>query len=268
LYDQGSELALLCPLINLVVSLVKGYLRANKYKYSQKLLEFDIPKSQSGIREVQGVKIANDFTVGDAFKIIAFRYSASNASLPSHVRTSKSNIYAFEFADIMGNNDDFFARKLSIKGKRGVESWQLLVPYIDVVFCRDFGTIVHLQSIPKLICAREVPPGHDILICTGSSLRKIFDRVEHKSHQHSGRSNFNWYVTGRPYECVTTMLKLKCEGKNCWRSRLQSITSGAWFGRQKDPVITGEPMEVMDDGAICFGQLEEGFDEMDGVVEN
>jgi hypothetical protein len=123
LYDQGSELALLCPLINLVVSLVKGYLRANKYKYSQKLLEFDIPKSQSGIREVQGVKIANDFTVGDAFKIIAFRYSASNASLPSHVRTSKSNIYAFEFADIMGNNDDFFARKLSIKGKRGVESW-------------------------------------------------------------------------------------------------------------------------------------------------
>jgi hypothetical protein len=49
---------------------------------------------------------------------------------------------------------------------------------------------------------------------------------------------------------------------------LQSITSGAWFGRQKDPVITGEPMEVMDDGAICFGQLEEGFDEMDGVVEN
>jgi hypothetical protein len=29
LYDQGSELALLCPLINLVVSLVKGYLRAN-----------------------------------------------------------------------------------------------------------------------------------------------------------------------------------------------------------------------------------------------
>jgi len=91
LYDHSKKTGYLCRLINLIVSLVRAYLRDHRYAYDTNLLDFrnGIENDQAKIRDL--VAKQTDESISRAFTIITKRYSALNASL--RLRYTNSEIF-------------------------------------------------------------------------------------------------------------------------------------------------------------------------------
>ena len=257
LYDEGTKTALLCTFIHLILSLLRAYLRDNGYKYNVNLLKFPfgIENSQATIRGLGSVLIEEGFTFGDAFRAVTYRYSSVNASLPQFARCTTSEILGFELADMLGNNDGFAARKLSVQN--GVKSWSLLAQSTDVVFCGGFGDVVAVeQSSDGPQCLRFPPLHINILIFPIPLVKRYFDEEEHgRCYRQRGRHNFQWVPTGSLFHCTRGH---KCDGTKCWGERLQCITRGDGILRRRESrnVINSMDLDWLNhDGAVCFGRL-------------
>ena len=256
IYDESEKTGYLCRLINLIVSLVRAYLRDNRYDYRFSQNEFGeaIENNQANIRRLLTQKIdeAHDFSLGDIFKIVTKRYSSVNATLRQERRCTKSAILGFEIADILDSNN-FYARKLTVTS--GVKVWRGLAELIDVVFCGAYGDVILPSGGPP--CSQRAPSGCDILMCPLTLLKQHFDLVEGNCYQQRGRKNFVWLYTGSPFECYITQSGGECDGRECWAHRLQCINTQRPQGNNGNENNGNENrVPFDDDGAIGFGNAQ------------
>jgi hypothetical protein len=252
LYDDSHKTAYLCRLINLVVSLVRAYLRDNGYEYDGKILDFEggVEKNQTDVRRLLTKQIdeANNFKFEDVFKIVIKRYSAMNALLRPELRCTKNAILGFEIADILDSND-LYARKLAVTN--GVETWNALAELIDVVFCGGYGDVILSANRPH--CPPLPPSGCNVLVCPLSLLKKHFDSVDGNCNKQRGRKKFVWESTGTEFECDTKFGR-KCNGWECLGHRLQRINAPRKLIKipLKNP-RKEQSVSFEGDGAIGFG---------------
>jgi hypothetical protein len=256
-YDDEAKTGVLCLLVNLVLSLVRGYLRANYYRYNSNTLNFNqrIENAQPEIRRLVGMVVETglDFKFGDVFKIVTYRYSASTASIPQVMRCTRSGILGFEVADILGNNDDFRARKLALDPS--IRTWRTFAEVTDVVFCKMFGDIVKTNSYQGRECSSYPPSGCNILVCPFPQLKKHFDLIENNCYKQRGRRDLEWMLIGTPFECHITKSGGSCDGLQCWSQRLQSVKTGLLTNRSWRKLESGKHIPLDGDGAVCFGRL-------------
>jgi len=251
LYDDSAKTAYLCRLINLIVSLVRAYLRDNGYEYDTKLLNFEtgVEHNQANIRRV----VTEQTDLCRAFKELTKRYAKINAVLRQ--RNTKSVIFGFEAVDILKGHD-FYARKLSVTN--GVEAWNALAELTDVVFCGGYGDVI--LSSDRAQCSVKPPHGCNVLICPLALLREHFDDVDGKCFKQRGRQSFVWTWTGRPFECRMLKGGRGCDGRECWVDHLQCINRPC---RMMKKVLKNQHnMQSVSldnaDGAIGFGKLRTG----------
>jgi hypothetical protein len=259
LYDEGRKTAFLCKLINLVLLLVRGYLRDNHYQYDVDIFKFPAPieDSQPYIRTLQNMVVHGslELSFGDIFKIVTLRYSAANASIPQTLRNSK--IFGFELADLMATNDGFCARELSINC--GVEAWSAIAETTDIVFASQVGDVITIaDASQKPPCLQQPLSGCNILVCPFQLLKRHFDFIENNCYRQKGRTDIYWRVTGNPFDCQPTISGRECDARECWRDRLQRVRHRERFVnallRIRTAVVT-VPFPMDRDGAICFGSL-------------
>jgi hypothetical protein len=261
IYDDGTKTGHLSLLINLVLSLVRGYLKYNGYSYNREALTFPhrIQDSRQELRTLQFMHVDHwqdpGPTFGDIFKHITYRYSAVHDLLPQAARWSETKILGFEIADILANNDCFFPRKLKISN-----GWNIIAEFTDVVFCRDFGEITVFAGQADVVprCLQTPPSGHNILVCPLDLLKKHFDFKARNCFGQRGRQDILWSVRGNPFEVCRR--SGSCNGIACWASKLQYIENLGWidrFRRHKDLPCGDITIELEGDGAVCFGRLSE-----------
>ena len=253
LYDDSRNTGYLCRLINLIVSLVRGYLRDNHYVYNRELLEFrdGVENNQRTLRKLmtQQIDEAIDFKFGDVFKLVARRYSSTNAPLQK-LRCSQSDIFGFEVADIL-DNADFCPRKLAVS--KGVETWKPLADLVDVIFCGGYGDVI--LSADESGCSPKPPAGCNVLICPLILLKKHFDLVEGDIYKQRGRMKLVWLRTGNPFEYNVTKVGRTCDGRECWTRRLQRINRPGKLTKIRIDKV--QHVSFGDDSAIGFGIIQD-----------
>jgi len=258
IYDGSKKTGFLCPLINLIVSLVRGYLRDNKYNYNRALLQFPagVYKSQAELRRLQGLLVETDpsHKFEDVFKHIVRRYSSVNVLIPSKSRTTKSSIIGFEIADILSNEDVFYPRSLVIDN-----GWNMFAQSTEVVFCAGIGDVFRVRSgAPVPLCLQSPPTGYNLLVCPHQLLKKHFDTIERQNcYKQKGRKDHQLVLKGMPFAPCDDP---GCDQTRCWKSRLQQITC---FGKlsmadrlkpkESSPISTAILLDG--DGALCFGRV-------------
>ena len=256
LYDDDKKTAYLCLLIHLVVTLVRGYLKQNHYKYDPTFLTFltGVAQSQAAIRKLQSrpVEAGNEsFKYEDVFKTIVKRYSSINAVLPISGRCTASEIIGFELADILAYNAPFCPRSLNI-----ANGWNSLAQTTDVVFCGGLGEIiVHRPAASVEPCLKGPPDGCNILICPFRLLKSHFDMMDRQNCYKQRGSNDELVLKGIPFaKCDGS----ECDQRRCWKSRLKQITC---FGKLSNRLKRKEPSPIATlihfdgEGALCFGRV-------------
>jgi len=255
-YDEGAKVALFCPLINLVLFLIRAYLRNNCYPSNVLDLRFapSLQHHQSAIRDLGDKSIVPGFTFRDVVKVVTHRYSAVYQFLPAELRLTGGDILGFEVTDILGNNDTVYARKLPIK--KGVKPWSLLAKTTDVAFTGGIGQIISIDEgkAPVPRCSLKIPSGRDILVFPIPLLKRHFDGAEGQCFRQRGRGEFQWEPTPMLFDCKSGN---ECDGESCWKSRLQCIKKGSGVLKRKksNGTITQEVKWMSGDGAVCFGYI-------------
>ena len=255
-YDEGTKQAVCCVLINLILFLVRVYLRNNCYPCNVLDLEFtpSLQQLQSAIRNLRDKVIVPGFAFRDVVKVVAHRYSAVYQFLPAELRLTRSDILGFEVTDILGNNDIFYPRKLKI-GK-SVAPWSMLAMTTDVAFTGGIGQIISIVEgkAPVPPCSLKIPSGRDILVFPIPLLKRQFDGVEGNSLKQRGRGNFQWEPTPMLFNCRSGN---ECDGESCWKFRLQCIKKGSGVLKRKksNGLVSEEPKWLSEDGAVCFGYI-------------
>jgi hypothetical protein len=260
IYDDAKKIAYLCPLINLIVTLVRVYLEENQYNYDRTHMAFPagIASSQVALRALQSNPVEasyESFKYEDLFKTIVRRYSSVNAVLPATERSTSSKVLAFELADIISNNAPFCPRSLSL----GKARWISLAQSIDVVVCGGVGdVIVHRQPTPMRPCLKGPPEGCDILVCPLRLLKKHFEVVDRQNcFKQKGRDDHELVLKGIPFSpCVID--DPACDGRHCWKRRLQGITRLGKISKRLKPKELSPIMTTISwdgDGALCFGRV-------------
>jgi len=257
-YDDTKKLAVLLPLINLVLFLVRAYCRDNGYSINHLLPETadGRPLRRDEIRRLGTEFLYDGFSFADAVNIVVDRYSEVHHFLPSELRLTESAMLGFEVADILGNNDTFYPRKLSV-GK-GVRAWKPIAKTTDVVFGADLGEFLKVsstgQNAPR--CDREPPTGFNILVFPIPLLKSCFDYVDGNCLGQRGRKDLRWEPTASIFNCG---LGSQCDGQSCFRRRLQCIKKGTGVLKRRDVKINGNVTQkytwLDGDGAVCFGDL-------------
>lgn len=256
-YDEMKKLALYAPLIHLVLFLLRAYLRDNDYPLHS---IFGLQPNRRAIREFGPRMIVEGFSVQDALRAVYTRYSAVHSVLPPQHRLSSSGILGFEVADILGNNNTFFARKLAIE--KGVRPWNLFAKTTDVVFCGVIGDMVQFSPGPDIVnppkCCLRPPLGYSILIFPIPLLKTCFDTLDGNCVRQNGRKDLRWEPTASLFDGCK--LGIQCDGSACFRERLQCVKRGKGVLKRKRPrngYVTQKYswMEGDEDGAVCFGRM-------------
>lgn len=223
-------------------------LRQNDYRnYDDRIFQFpeELDRIQSHLRTVGGAQIEQDFTFAKLLQDITFTYSAMNSVLYKHDR----RVLGFEVADIINNDDDFYARALP--SNASIEAWRPLAQALDVVFGWDMGQMVELHLTPqrKPRCVAGLPAGHNILLVPIPVLRVLFERMQK-------RTDIRWDFTSDIFSCRSTA---NCNREECGLKRLQRIKTGTGkLQRTNGKIIIEEevPAWLDDDGLVCFGCTE------------
>lgn len=254
-YDDHTKAAVFCKLINLVLLLVRAYLRNNGYPNN--ILDLNLPRglqqSQTEIRNLGSQSIVAGFTFQDVLKVVMHRYSALFQFLRPEMRLRWTCILGFELTDILENNDTVHARKLAI-GK-GVATWSMLASTTDVVFCGGVGQSISVvnDAVTAPNCAARLPTGHDILIFPIPLLKRQFDDGDGNCLKQRGRGEFQWQPTSSLFDCK---LGSECDGVNCWKGRLQCIKKGSGVLKRRKTCMIEPRFDWMNgDGAVCFGHI-------------
>lgn len=253
-YDDAAKTAFMCQLVNLIFSLVRAYLRDNKYHYDATLLHFPsgVENSQAQVRELLGKQVDSrlEFRFEDVVRIVAKRYSRMNGTLRPEHRCTKSIIHGFEVADILVNNRTFYPRRLAVAN--GVEAWHALAEIADVVFCGAYGDII--LGHDRLHCSQRAPPGCNILVCPLRLLKRHFDHMENNCYKQHGHDKPTWVCTGTPFDCGVMRIGAICDGWKCWPDRIQMIKANDKLlkraRRNSDSIAV---VSFDDNGAIVFG---------------
>ena len=227
IYDEHTKIALLSNLIHLVVFLVRAHLKQNGYNGNQVFL--DIPaKFPSGIiarraelRELQSQEICTGFKFSELFQHLATKYSNMYSTIP--MAQKDKAILGFALADLLLNEDKFYARQLPVKN--GIDTWGALARELDVIFCSGICEMMALSdtgapNIPK--CVERPPKSQNILIAPIPLLRQVFHSTNNRQYR-TDKGGVTWCPTRAPFGCRNRLGSAHCNGTTCWKSRMQKF---------------------------------------------
>lgn len=301
IYDDDRQTAWLCPTIYLILFMLRYHLESDSsivpeilFPVSCATLGQDHAFVKS-VKQLEQLDIPDDLNMkyGDLIKLLHDRFDDAYASIRAVRRRHKNSLFGFDLRDMINlGKETVFPRELKIEN--GIQYWSCLVDTDAVVFCKNIGEIIEpvmefsvqpilyptptstisISSRPANrdtgACLRQclIPPKREnILVCP---LYLLKQKLEARSFRDdpklggivvSGPGGYQWKFTGNPYKCSEQRVGLACDGRRCWRYRLQQLETIAHIFLKLNNVSTtsvfrsGATFSLDSGGALCFGEI-------------
>jgi hypothetical protein len=254
LYDVSGSRAWLVPLICVFHEMLLAYWQRIPMGYRKNTIPLAKPApngaseslaalSGSGGCVIEGSE-EDRLTIRDL--ILGFSVNLSKTSVR---RPSRSEIYGYEFMDIVMDSPQSELKRNRVV-KEGLV-WTSLLSQVNCLFCSELGdAILGLKANANESPCNQLPRGFDWLATSMHSVDALNVRHGSQSMGLARRlsSQHYWLMTGTPFQ--------KCQhGKgsrvSCWHTSplLQEIKNHSWITRQ-----THTQPQYFCDGAVVFGR--------------
>ena len=237
IYDDESKTGWLCSMIDLIVLMLRVYLRnegcRDRFVFPERWANLEHHKESKTLLksrqvEYEPIEPESSDTYGSLIMEFSCNYVNAFSGLNSILRGhSRDKLIGFDLLDLVNVRvgGRYYPKELPVKG--GICAWAPLVGNEDVVFCKGLRDVISPDEMNGIrICPfiRSPPLGKDILLCPVYLLRKLCDENswEFRAESISNPRIFEWIFTVNPFQCPSQ----SCVHEDkCWRHRLQQANS-------------------------------------------
>lgn len=231
LYDKDCKMAWICPVLHLIMYMLRGYLVQSHYKPSNpQSIKFKTEGGQwvtdhgeewvTTIKRLKGKEIEDGRTEtwDEAINFLCKRYHESFFNLRNiRTKTFSSNaLIGVEVVDIIGSGRTSPSPYRLFLNSR-IQKWSPLVVGVDLVFCNGIGDVIRpIGDRSQTACCRP-PPQNDVLAAPIRLLKDMFDdtTTDPRSARRLGDPQCIWAITGDdPFSC-TESIHGTCDGRRC-----------------------------------------------------
>ena len=291
IYDDLDKVAWVCPMIYLIMHMLRLYLAMNNYESSDSgAIEFSkdnagslvtLYKSLGVVRSLEMKRIRDDgdhsLTYGEVISFLADRFSQAFSQIKPF-KGLRGELAGFEFKALLEAPEGKTVRARRLPMNDSIRAWRVLIDDEDLVFGRGFGSVfsplasISVDSqiaIPR--CQRVPMPGKDILVYPVLLLQcKLKEESSRwKIYSHCVKEclvGSEWKFLGNPFGCSKGA---PCDGIMCWCTRLQrfrpksipKISVTKWVNAlnliriDKNTPELYLPTVYTTRGLICFGDM-------------
>jgi hypothetical protein len=292
IYDAQSKVAWLCPLILLMVHMLRLYLTDMGYQSNIDAIQFPIVSIKKQIQlhlqalvDLKFVPIIGSASYGTVFTMLANVYDEAFGNL-DRVEANQKQLLGFELNHLFrGSGTRVSPKRLKTDGS--IRKWSVIARCTDILFCEGLGDALCASSGERQnLCnsAGTVITGQNILVCPLYLLRELLETNSWRfvlddggqqggqwvlSAEKEGQVRYRWAMSGSPFACLShTMSAVACDELQCWTRRIQQVASSRtvlprnsriqrFLSPKRPQCQLPKPAlkKVIRQGVICFGKI-------------